>query len=187
MFSRFLKPVLQSLLALTLVAALFHGVPLLLGHQAGDTPATDAQAGDTDAATEEDDAIEDPRDEQARAASQAISDWRPDVDQVIDQLEEILVTDLPQQQMNYTMANLAMLYDTKLYLTFIDYLAALEPDDVGQALAEQQKWLQKRKAVTASAHEEYAGGSLASYNAGEAYLHVTRDRLDELAGRVASH
>ncbi|MFX5498404.1 hypothetical protein ABTD99_19905, partial [Acinetobacter baumannii] len=78
-----------------------------------------------DTTADEEDTIEDPRDEQARAASQAISDWRPDVDQVIDQLEEILVTDLPQQQMNYTMANLAMLYDTKLYLTFIDYLAAL--------------------------------------------------------------
>lgn len=186
MFSRFLKPVLQSLLALTLVAALFHGVPLLLGHPADDTAATEAQ-GAADTASEDEESIEDPRDEQARAASQAISDWRPDVDQVIDQLEEILVTDLPQQQMNYTMANLAMLYDTKLYLTFIDYLAALEPDDVGQALAEQQKWLQKRKAVTASAHEEYAGGSLASYNAGEAYLHVTRDRLDELSGRLAAH
>lgn len=109
-----------------------------------------------------------------------LSDWRPDVDQAIDQLERWLSEDHPQQELNYSMANLAALYDTKLYLVFIDYLASLAPEQSGKILQEQQLWLQMRKERTAAARLTYAEGTLASYNASETYVYLTHERIDTL-------
>ncbi len=113
-----------------------------------------------------------------------ISDWRPDVDQAIDQLETWLSEEHPQQELNYGMANLAALYDTKLYLVFIDYLASLEPSLSQQALQEQQAWLQLRSERTATARLTNSEGSLASYNASETYISITHERIDTLTAQM---
>ena len=113
-----------------------------------------------------------------------ISDWRPDVDQAIDQLEAWLSEEHPQQELNYSMANLAALYDTKLYLVFIDYLASLEPSLSQQALQEQQAWLQLRSERTATARLTNSEGSLASYNASETYISITHERIDTLTAQM---
>lgn len=182
MFSQFIKPVLQSLLALALVALLFQGVQLLR-HEDPPEPSPDVEQTEADALPDHEAELIAP-DEHGKSASEAIGEWRPDVDQVIDQLEDILISDIPQQQMNLTMANLNSVYDTKLYLVFIDYLATLPPAQVKTALKEQQTWLQKRKEQTAAAFAENEGGSLASYNAGETYLQVTRQRLEDLEQKL---
>jgi uncharacterized protein YecT (DUF1311 family) len=113
-----------------------------------------------------------------------ISDWRPDVDQAIDQLETWLSEEHPQQELNYSMANLAALYDTKLYLVFIDYLASLDPSLGQQALQEQQAWLQLRTERTATARLTNGEGSLASYNASETYISITHGRIDTLTAQM---
>lgn len=113
-----------------------------------------------------------------------ISDWRPDVDQAIDQLEAWLSEEHPQQELNYSMANLAALYDTKLYLVFIDYLASLEPSLGQQALQEQQAWLQLRTERAATARLANGDGSLASYNASETYISITHGRIDTLTAQM---
>lgn len=113
-----------------------------------------------------------------------ISDWRPDVDQAIDQLEAWLSEEHPQQDLNYSMANLAALYDTKLYLVFIDYLASLETALSQQALQEQQAWLQLRAESTAAARLTNGEGSLASYNASETYISITHGRIDTLTAQM---
>lgn len=187
MLRSFILPVLQSLLALLIVAGLVRAVPILVAPP----PVVGAPAHAPDetvaAVPETDRTLHHDNNADTRSPSEAINDWRPDVEQVIDQLEEILVSDIPQQQMNYTLANLNALYDTKLYLTFIDHLAALPQDMVKQALLEQQQWLLQRKELTAAAHAENAGGSLAAYNAGEAYLQATRLRLDEIERQLPEH
>lgn len=182
MFSHFIKPVLQSLLALALVALLFQGAQLLR-HEDPPEPSPNVELTDDDGLPESEADIITP-DGADKPASDTINDWRPDVDQVIDQLEDILISDIPQQQMNFTMANLNAVYDTKLYLVFIDYLSSLPPEQVKAALKEQQAWLQKRKEVTAAAFAENEGGSLAAYNAGEAYLQITRQRLDDIEQKL---
>lgn len=110
-----------------------------------------------------------------------LSDWRPDIDQTIDQLERWLSQEQTQQELNYSMANLAALYDTKLYLVFIDYLATLEAQQSASILQEQQAWLQLRKERTAAARFAFAEGSLASYNASEAYVYITHERIDTIS------
>lgn len=182
MFSHFIKPVLQSLLALALVALLFQAAQVLR-HQDPPEPSPNVELTDEDALPEsEADIITAEGDD--KQAADTINDWRPEVDQVIDQLEDILISDIPQQQMNFTMANLNAVYDTKLYLVFIDYLSSLPPEQVKTALKDQQAWLQKRKEMTAAAFAENEGGSLAAYNAGEAYLQITRQRLDDIEQKL---
>lgn len=178
-----IKTVLQPLLALALVAILNESVQRLRQQPPAPAPAPaaassdslDEAASDTPAPASHDN---------GKPSGGDIGDWRPDVDQVIDQLEDILISDLPQQQMNYTMANLNSVYDTKLYLVFIDYLATLQPNQVKAALKEQQEWLQRRKDESAAAFAESDGGSMAPYNAGEAYLQATRQRLEDLEQKL---
>lgn len=185
MLRQLVKPVLLPLLALALVALFFHGTRLLLARPAAapaNTPAT------TTATALPESGLDSPSDgSETRTASDAIHDWRPDIDQVIDQLEEIMVGDIPQQQMNYTLSNLNALYDTQLYLTFIDYLANLPPEQVQAALKEQQQWLAERQTLIHTAQESghvEDEGSLTTYTAGEAYLQITRQRLDEINRRL---
>ncbi|REH37774.1 hypothetical protein DFR26_1557 [Paraperlucidibaca baekdonensis] len=109
-----------------------------------------------------------------------LSDWRPDIDQTIDQLERWLSQEQTQQELNYSMVNLAALYDTKLYLVFIDYLATVDAQQSATILQEQQAWLQLRKERTAAARLAFAEGSLASYNASEAYVYITHERIDSI-------
>ncbi|MEO6697823.1 MAG: hypothetical protein ABIR53_00335, partial [Paraperlucidibaca sp.] len=111
-----------------------------------------------------------------------LADWRPDVDQAIDQLEIWLSEEHPQQTLNFSMANLAALYDTKLYLVFIDYLASLEPEQTAAVLQEQQLWLQLRKERTAAVRLSNGDESLSSYNASETYVYITHERIDSLTG-----
>jgi len=177
-----LTTLLQCLLALALVAALAAGAHWLrqpphqdAGGLTEELPADTGKLPENTPATPPD---------STSGGDSDIADWRPDVDQVIDQLEDILISDIPQQQMNYTMANLNAVYDTKLYLAFIDYLATLPPDQVKTALKEQRSWLRQRRESTAAVYAEGDGGSLAPYNAGEAYLQATRQRLDDLQQRM---
>lgn len=109
-----------------------------------------------------------------------LSDWRPDVDEAIDQLETWLSEEHPQPELNFSMANLAALYDTKLYLVFIDYLASLEPEQTTAVVQEQQLWLQLRKERTAAVRLTNDDRSLSSYNASETYVYITHERIDSL-------
>ena len=111
----------------------------------------------------------------------SLVDWQPSVDQVIDQLEGWLSEEHPQQALNYGMANLAALYDTKLYLVFIEYLASVKPELSAAILQEQRAWLQLRKERTATARLVDGDGSLASYNASETYVYITHERIDSLS------
>ena len=176
-----LTTLLQCLLALTLVALLATGAQRLHAPAQAAIDEPEAEPSD-EPGDEHDEASATP--EPVTAGDSDIADWQPDVDQVIDHLEDILVGDIPQQQMNYTMANLNAAYDTKLYLVFIDYLASLPPDQVKAALKEQKRWLRKRREETSAVYAQGDGGSLAPYNAGETYLQATRQRLDEISQRM---
>ncbi len=115
----------------------------------------------------------------------AYRQWVPDLTQSIEQLEEWIATDLPQQELNFSMANLNTVYDAKLYIKFQELLKVTDADDQQDLIDQQAIWLDARKTLTTKAFNDYGGGSLASYHAGEIYLQLTRQRLDELARKSA--
>ncbi len=106
--------------------------------------------------------------------------WIPDLNQSIEQLEEWLATDLPQQELNFSIANLNSVYDAKLYIKFQELLKLIDDEDQADLIESQANWLLLRKTLSTQAFNDYGGGSLAAYHAGEIFLQLTRQRLDEL-------
>lgn len=181
MASPLLKPVLWGTCAYLVTALAYLGVQQLMSRDQADEDTVLV------AAAEEPQAPALSLDEASaehKATRSAIADWQPNIDDAIDQLEEILITDLPPDELNTTLTNLNTLYDTQLYLTFIEYLASLPPDEVPSALREQQHWLATRKELIRRGHDAPAEGSLTAYNIGEVYLQTTRLRLDEISQRL---
>jgi len=115
----------------------------------------------------------------------AYSQWVPDLTQSIEQLEEWIATDLAQQELNFSMANLNTVYDAKLYIKFQELLKVADTDDHADLIKQQARWLEMRQTLTMKAFNDYGGGSLASYHAGEIFLQLTRQRLDELSRQQA--
>ena len=113
----------------------------------------------------------------------AQQDWQPNLDQSISQLEEILATLEQQQPKNYTIANLSSLYDAKLYLLFQNHLASLSDKVRAGEVERQRQWLEQRKKVVDAAYEEYEGGTLASFNAGQASIKMTKERIKKIEGK----
>ncbi len=107
--------------------------------------------------------------------------WQVRLDQAIGQIEKILSTLEQQQPMNYTISNLAILYDLKLELLFEEALASAKSDEVRQAyLSEQRAWHRHRDKKISAAYGEYGGGSLASFNAGQVAIDLARARIEEI-------
>ncbi len=112
-------------------------------------------------------------------------DWNPHIDQPIRQLEEILTKLEQQQPMNYTISNVAFLYDAKLHILFHKFIGELSEAARSSQIEEQQQWLVKRAAKTREACAEYEGGSLAPYSAGEVFINATKERIAEIEKRMA--
>lgn len=110
--------------------------------------------------------------------------WTPNVDQPIGQLEETLAKLEQQQPMNYTISNVAFLYDAKLYILFHDFLEYLPESERASQIAEQRRWLEQRKTQVNEAYMEYEGGTFAPYSAGETSVSATMKRIAEIEGRL---
>lgn len=109
-----------------------------------------------------------------------LDEWQPDLRQTIEQLEELVASDLPQQELNFSLANLNAAYDALLFVKFTHLLADLEQPQQQILLKDQREWLTQRRETATQAFNEYGGGSLASYHAGEVFLQMTRQRLADL-------
>ncbi|MFC1497749.1 hypothetical protein ACFLS1_04635 [Verrucomicrobiota bacterium] len=113
-----------------------------------------------------------------------LTEWKPNLDQVISQLEEIRAATWQQQPTNYNLVNLSTLYDTKLYFLFFDLLALLPESIRGAEIKKQNDWLKKRDKQTTLAYAEYEGGTLASQNASETYIGITKERIAEVERKM---
>ena len=111
-------------------------------------------------------------------------DWKPSLDQPIWQLEETLAKLEQQQPMNYTISNVARLYDAKLYMLFHDFLASLPESERASQIAEQNQWLRQRETQVHDASKEHEGGTLAPYTAGNAKISATKKRIEEIERRM---
>ena len=111
-------------------------------------------------------------------------DSRPEIDQPIRQLQEVLDASEQQQPRNYTSSNLAFALDAKLYILFHQYIETLDADARNEAIAEQSRWLDQRQTDSSKAYSAYQGGTLASYAANMAFIEATKQRIAELESRM---
>ena len=109
-----------------------------------------------------------------------LATWQPEINQPIRQLEEQLAKLEQQQPMNYTISNIAFLYDAKLYIQFRKLLDTVSDVQQKELIKEQEKWLLKRKEETAKAYEKYKGGTLAPYNSAQMFIDITKKRIQEI-------
>jgi len=116
--------------------------------------------------------------------SALLAEWQPHIDQPIQQLEETLAALEQQQAMNYTISNVAFLYDAKLYILFHGFVGRLPEAARTSELAEQGRWLTKRKNWIATAYAKYEGGTLASYSAGQASIDATKRRIAQIEKKM---
>ena len=72
----------------------------------------------------------------------------------------------------------------KLYILFYDFLARLSETSRASQIAEQQKWLKKRKKLIHAGYAEYEGGTLAAYTAGQASIAATKERITEIENKI---
>ncbi len=124
---------------------------------------------------------------QTEAKKTGLKDWNLEIDQPIRQLEKVLSKTRQQQPRNYTISNIAFLYNVKLYLLFNRYIDKLPQAERERAVKQQQLWLKKRKKLTDSAYSEYQGGTLASYSAGRKSIEVTRKRIADVEKLIDKH
>jgi uncharacterized protein YecT (DUF1311 family) len=110
--------------------------------------------------------------------------WVPWLEQPIFQLETILDGQEQQQEMNYTISNLCILHDARLFIAFHRYLDTLDGREREAAMLEQDEWLMTRLEMVTEAGEEYSGGTLRSFVAGRAFIDLTRARTAEIMERM---
>ncbi|MFA5687995.1 MAG: hypothetical protein WC959_02410 [Kiritimatiellales bacterium] len=99
------------------------------------------------------------------------------IDQPIEQLEELLEELDPQQFRNYTVSNIAFLYEIKVFLLFSEYLSTLPENDKPAAIAEQNRWKAEHTRKVEEGYNEYISGTLASYSAGLAGIESCKARI----------
>lgn len=107
-------------------------------------------------------------------------EWRVEIDQPTQQLEETLAKLEQQQPRNYTISNIAFLYDAKLYILFHEFTGKLSESARADEVKKQRQWLAHRKALVDKADAEYEGGTYASYNCGKASIAATKQRIAEI-------
>ena len=112
--------------------------------------------------------------------SSALSEWSPEIDQPICQLEELFNQLKAQQPMNYTASNIAFLYDVKLRLIFQDHLDRLEGATRTRAIEQQRRWLLQREKAVEASYLDYDSGSGAPLAAAQVSMDATKNRIKEL-------
>lgn len=105
---------------------------------------------------------------------------RPNIEQPIRQLEEVLASLEQQQPRNYTITNISFLYDALLYIEVNERERLLSGSALEEERAGQRRWAARRAEVVQAAAREYEGGSLAPFVAAEAAIKLTKERLAEL-------
>jgi hypothetical protein len=106
--------------------------------------------------------------------------WRPNVEQPIRQLEGVLASLEQQQPRNYTITNIAFLYDALLYIELNERERLLSDTARGEFRSQQDRWRERRDELVRGAAKEYEGGSLAPHVAAEMSIKLTKERLAEL-------
>ena len=116
-----------------------------------------------------------------------LNSWYPDLEQAIEEVEAVLATQQKQQFMNYTSANLATLYDARLYITFDKYIDMLPQGKKASAIAQQLEFLRHRKKITSEIYDSYDGGTGASYASAMKGIELTNQHIILIEALIRKH
>ena len=109
--------------------------------------------------------------------------WQPDLDEPIAELENLLQSQNQQKHINRVAANLAVLYDARLYQLYLQQHAGLSGEELQEFEQEQRQWLKKRERTAREASDQFRSGSIASFIGSQAFIDETRLRTEALAAR----
>lgn len=107
------------------------------------------------------------------------ANWNPIADYPIEQLEELLSTLVSQQDLNVTIANIAILYDLKLYVLADKLEEQLPAADRLAFQNEQQSWVDTRR-QTLEENNTRVNGTLAPFVTASSFVDLTKDRIELL-------
>ena len=109
-------------------------------------------------------------------------DWQINLDQPIGQLEEVMGQAPQQQHYNYTSANLAFIYDAKLYILFHDLLRSAGPEETAELIDTQRVFLREREIRVDAVVGTYSGGTGGPLAGNLEFIRFTQQRIEELGG-----
>lgn len=109
--------------------------------------------------------------------------WQPDLDEPIAEMENLLQTLNQQKHINRVAANLAVLYDARLYQLYLQQHAGLSGEALQEFEKEQRQWLKKRERTAREASDQFRSGSIASFIGSQAFIDETRQRTETLKKR----
>ncbi|MGK7910951.1 MAG: lysozyme inhibitor LprI family protein [Synechococcus sp.] len=111
--------------------------------------------------------------------------WNPVADYPIEQLEELLSTLVAQQDLNVTIANIAILYDLKLYVLADKLEEALPAEERSTFHDEQRAWVSSRRESLEQNHTR-VNGTLAPFVTATSFVNLTKDRIALLEAQLQS-
>ena len=106
--------------------------------------------------------------------------WKPDLEGPIAEMEALLQTLNQQAQINRVSANLAVLYDARLYQIYLQQIAELSGEPRREFKRDQRQWLRKREQVSRDAADPFRSGSIAAFIGNQAFIDETRMRIELL-------
>ena len=117
--------------------------------------------------------------------AETYDNWNPNADYPIEQLEELLSILGNQQDLNATIANIAILYDLKLYV-IADKLEEKIPFNERLAFQEEQRnWIDSRR-ETLTEDNTGVNGTLAPFVTANSFIDLTQDRIALLETQLQS-
>ena len=117
--------------------------------------------------------------------TETYEDWNPIADYPIEQLEEVLSTLTTQQDLNVTIANIAILYDLKLYV-LADKLEERLPVEQKSAFQDEQRaWVASRR-ESLEENPIRVNGALAPFVTATSFVDLTKDRIVLLEAQLQS-
>ena len=120
---------------------------------------------------------------QQQTTASPLSEWKPYLDQPINQIEASHEAAEVQQEMNYTATNLAFIKDAKLYILFHQYLESLPMTERESQIEEQRQWLKMRSQEQDEARSVYGTGSAAPQAGAMKLVEITDKRIAEIGKR----
>lgn len=111
--------------------------------------------------------------------------WNPVADYPIEQLEELLSTLVAQQDLNVTIANIAILYDLKLYVLADKLEEVLPAGERSVFQDEQRAWVDSRRESLEQNHTQI-NGTLAPFVTATSFVNLTKDRIALLEAQLQS-
>lgn len=110
-------------------------------------------------------------------------DWFPSLEQPLEQLQQSYAATPNDSGRDRTLSSIAYLYDAQLFVLFQDMLDFLPKNARIIELQEQNDWLNRRKGLVTQAFLKEQDEVAARINASQAFIEVTRKRIDEIEAK----